>query len=433
MSEFNQEGDSTPSVDSLSQAQIGGDDLLSPSLYAKRGHPLAAWKVLRREDPVHYCEGASVDPFWAITKHADIIEISKNPTKFLNAPGVVILGEEQKASRGEGIGELRTIIEMDPPEHGKMRKVAAAWFTPRALGRLDEAINLSARRIVDQLAGDGDVAECDFATDVAARHPLRILATILGVAREQEDTILTLTNQLFASDDAELQRPGESRREALMEIGMELFGLFSEIIEDRRANPRDDLASVLANARVDGEELGVMETFGYYLIVFTAGHDTTKNALAGGMRALLDHPEQVDVLRRDPSLVETAVEELVRWTTPVSYMRRTAAHDVEVRGKTIREGDQMALFYCSANRDEEVFADGDVFRVDRDPNPHLGFGIGEHFCMGAHLARRSQVALLRELLPRLEEAEITAEPEWIGSNFVVGLKHLPIRYRIAVG
>jgi cytochrome P450 len=206
--------------------------------------------------------------------------------------------------------------------------------------------------------------------------------------------------------------------------------MFSGIIEDRRAHPRDDLATLLANGSVDGELMGPMETVGYYLITFTAGHDTTKNALAGGMRALLDHPDELEKLKRAPELVESAVEEIVRWTTPVNYMKRTAARDVELRGQKIREGDYLVLFYASANRDEGIFEDPFDFRVDRRPNRHLGFGIGEHFCLGANLARKSQHALWRELSLRLEHVELAGEPEYIRSSFVVGLKRLPIRYRI---
>ncbi len=216
-----------------------------------------------------------------------------------------------------------------------------------------------------------------------------------------------------------------------MELSLELFKLFNEVIEDRRAHPRDDLATVLATAIIDGESMGPMETVGYFLITFTAGHDTTKNALAGGMRAFLDHPAQLEKLKRDPDLVKPAVEEIVRWTTPVNYMKRTAACDLELRGQKIREGDNLALFYASANRDEELFEDPFDFRVDRSPNPHLGFGIGEHFCIGSHLARQSQHALWDELSRRLEWVKPAGEPELIHSNFVVGLKRLPIRYRIS--
>ncbi|MDH3214496.1 MAG: cytochrome P450 [Myxococcales bacterium] len=408
-----------------------GFDLIDPRPYGKHGPPHATWTALRRSSPVHRCHPPGYAPFWAVTRHADICEISKHPETFLNAPGIVVVPEDRPIDRSEGVGAMRTIIEMDPPDHRKFRKVASPWFTPRALGRIDAAVQKSARALVDDLAAGSGEGQCDFAVDIAAAHPLRILSTILGVPREEEPRILRLTNQLFAADDAELQREGPDRAQAMRELGMELYQLFSKIIEDRRANPRDDLASVLANGRVDGALMGPLETFGYFLITFTAGHDTTKNAIAGGMRALAENPDELEKLRRAPELVPAAVEEIVRWATPVNYMKRTAARDVELRGEKIREGDDLVLFYASANRDEDVFDDPFRFCVDRHPNPHLGFGIGEHFCLGAHLARRSQRALFSELVRRLESVELAGEPEWIRSSFVVGLKHLPVRYRIA--
>ena len=410
-----------------------GQDLIDPLSYAKQGVPHEVWTRLRRESPVHYCEPKGFEPFWAITRHADICEISKQPDRFLNRRGIVLMNDEQMKIRasGEGLAAMRTIIEMDPPEHRKFRKVASPSFTPRAVKALDEAVLASARGIVDKLAGKTGEGECDFATDVAAAHPLRILSTILGVPRDMEPEILRLTNQLFGSDDPDLQRKGDDPEKIAMELGLELFQLFNGIIEDRRAHPKDDLATILATATIDGEPMGPMETVGYFLITFTAGHDTTKNALVGGMQAFLDHPEQMEKLKREPGIMKSAVEEIVRWTTPVNYMKRTAACDLEFRGQSIRDGDNLVLFYASANRDEEVFEDPFEFRVDRTPNTHLGFGIGEHFCIGAHLARKSQQALWAELSSRLESVELIGAAEQIHSSFVVGLKRLPIRYRIA--
>ncbi|RIL04652.1 MAG: cytochrome P450 [Proteobacteria bacterium] len=410
-----------------------GFDLIDPASYAAGGTPHASFSALRRHSPVHRCEPRDYPPFWAITRHADLCEISKRPDLFLSQPGITHPRSSQIIDRSEGIGAMRTIIEMDPPEHRSFRKVASPWFTPRAMDRVDAAVQQSARELVDGLAGRTGEGECDFARDVATAHPLRILASILGVPREEEPRILRLTNQLFANEDAELQRPGETREQAIRELGLELYQLFAGIIEDRRRSPRDDLATVLANGKVDGEPMGPLETFGYYLITFTAGHDTTKNALAGGMHALIQHPDELAKLRRDPGLVKAAVEEVVRWTTPVNYMRRRAACDTEVGGRKIRKDDWLILFYASANRDEDVFEDPFRFRIDRDPNPHVGFGYGEHFCLGSHLARRSQRALFAELGRRLEHVELAGEPEWIQSSFVVGLKRLPIRYRIARG
>jgi len=411
-------------------AYSDGELLIASEAYAECGPPHALWTRLRRESPVARFEPPHFEPFWAITKHAHICEISKQPDLFLNSPGIVVLRDDQRLERTEGIGAMRTIIEMDPPEHRSFRKVSSAWFTPRAVQRVREAVDESARQLVDKLAGESGKGECDFATDVAAAHPLRILSTILGVPREEEPRILKLTNQLFAADDPELGRAAEDREAAFKQLGLELYQLFDKIIQERRAHPQDDLASLLANGLVDGEPMGPMETFGYYLITFTAGHDTTKNALVGGMRAFLENPAELEKLARDPGLVNKAVEEVVRWTSPVNYMKRTLARDATIGGQRLKKGENLVLFYASANRDEEVFRDPFRFQVDRDPNPHLGFGIGEHFCLGANFARQSQRALFRELAARLEHAEPAGEPEQIASSFVVGLKHLPMRYRI---
>jgi len=410
-----------------------GLDLVSSHSYAEKGVPHDLWTRLRAESPVHPCAPGGFEPFWAITKHADICEISKQPGTFSSASGIAMITraqDEEVRQQNQGFGAMRVIIEMDPPEHRSFRKVASPVFTPRAVQAMDDVIRTSARELVDRLAGETGEGECDFANDVAAAHPLRILSTMLGVPRESEPDILRLTNQLFAADDPDLQRKGEDRRQSLMELGLEFYQLFDGIIQDRRANPRDDLASLLANGKVGGEPMGMMETLGYYLITFSAGHDTTKNALVGGMRALLEHPEQLEKLRRNPELVDSAVEEVVRWTSPVNHMKRKLSRDYELRGQKLKAGDWVVMFYASANRDEEVFDAPFEFRIDRKPNPHLGFGVGEHFCLGAHLARRSQRALFRELAQRLEWAELAGEPEQIHSAFVVGLKKLPIRYRM---
>jgi cytochrome P450 len=409
-------------------ALTNGLELVDPAYYGKNGPPHESWTELRRSSPVHRCETADYPAFWAITKHADIVDISTKPHLFLNEPGIVLLRNDQPRT-DEGIGQMRTIIEMDPPEHRSYRKVVSSYFTPRAIERLEHEATVSAREIIDGLAGDTGEGECDLAVEVAVKHPLRLLSTILGVPRSQEPDILRLTNQLFAADDEDLQRPGVSREQAVLEIGAELYAMFDTIIADRRANPTDDLISLIANGSVDGEPMGPLETFGYCLITFTAGHDTTKNSLAGGLHAFIEHPDELRKLRDNPDLLPLAIDEVVRWGTPVNYMMRTAAEDIELRGQTIAKGDPLILFYASANRDDEVFDDPFTFRIDREGSRQLGFGIGEHFCLGAHLARMSQRALFREFAQRVEWIEPTADPTWISSSFVVGFKHLPVRYR----
>jgi cytochrome P450 len=414
---------------------INGLELISPRAYGERGVPHDQWSELRRLDRLHLCEPPGFDSFYPIVRHEHICEISKQPDLFLNRFGIVLESREQKImlESDQGIGQMRVIIGMDPPEHRDYRKVAVPWFTPRAIERIDPVVKESARNLVDELVGNasGGEGECEFANEIAAAHPLRILSTILGVPREQEPQILKLTNELFGGDDPDLQRKGDDRRKAVEELAMEFFQLFNGIIDDRRANPTDDLASLLANGRVNGEPMGLMETLGYYLITFSAGHDTTKNALTGGLCALARNPGEFEKLRRDPELIPGAVEEIVRWTSPVNYMKRVVAKDLDFHGQKLSKGDNLVLFYASANRDESIFEDPFSFRVDRQPNPHLAFGIGEHFCLGSHLARASQRALLHELVGRIDSLELAGEPEQIQSSFVVGLKKLPLRYRVS--
>jgi hypothetical protein len=414
---------------------IDGFDLISPQAYGERGVPHDQWRALRRLDRLHHCAPKGFDAFRPVVRHDQICEISKQPDRFLNRFGIVLESEEQKRilAANQGLGQMRSVIQMDPPEHRDYRKVAASWFTPRSISRIAPIVEQSARTLVDALVerASGGEGECEFASEVAAAHPLRVLSTILGVPREKEPQLLRLTNELFAADDPDLQRKGEDRAAAVLALGMEFFQLFHAIVEDRRANPTDDLASLLANATLNGAPMGMMETLGYYIITFTAGHDTTKNALAGGIRALAEHPREFEKLKRNPDLVPSAVEEIVRWASPVNYMKRVVAEDLEFRGQKLRKGENLVLFYASANRDESVFEDPDTFRVDRDPNPHLAFGIGEHFCLGTHLARQSQRALLRELIARIDALELSGEPVQIASSFVVGLKRLPIRYRVS--
>ncbi len=407
--------------------------LISPRHYGVDGVPHDAWSLLRDEAPVYRCEtDDKFESFWAITRHADIMAISGRPEIFSNSMGPMLLSRLQRRQverRAESpMGQMKTIIEMDPPEHRTFRKVASGFFTPRGIRRLNEIVTESARHLFDELGKEG---ECDLVETVAQRHPLRVLATILGIDREDEERVLELTQQLFASEDPDLQRPGEDRDKAQMELGLEFFQLFDRIVQDRRAHPRDDLATMLATAPLEsGEPMGPVETFGYYLIVFTAGHDTTRNALSSGIAAFADNPDQLELLRGDPTLARSATEEIVRWSSPVNYMRRRVLEDVELHGQKIPAGDDLAMFYASANRDERVFEDPFRFDITRHPNRHLGFGTGEHFCLGAHLARASIRAVVEEIGARVERLERAGDETQIHSSFVVGLKTLPVSYEI---
>ena len=409
---------------------VDGLDLISPAHYGDAGPPHAQWSELRAQPLTHF-EPDGFQPFWAVTRHADIVEISGRPEDFCNGGGIVLMNLEQaeRARNSEYAGMMKTIIEMDPPDHRMFRKVASGYFTPRGIERLDEIVTTSAKAVIDSL---GDEGEADFVEKVTQQHPLRVLSTILGIRPDQEQHLLELTSQLFGGDDPELQREGDTRDEANAALFMDFFMMFNEIIQDRRANPRDDLATMLATATLDnGEPLGDIETLGYYLIVFNAGHDTTRHSLTGAFQAFLDHPDQFRRLKDDRSLMKTAVEEIVRYSAPVNYMKRTATRDLVYDGHEIAAGDMFGLFYASANRDASVFDDPDRFDIGRSPNRHLGFGWAEHYCLGAHLARASIAALLEQLAERMEWMEPAGEPEYVASSFVVGPKHLPVRYRIS--
>lgn len=411
-----------------SSMAIDGLDLISPVRYGESGQPHAQWEQLRKE-PLQYFKTEQREPFWAVTRHADIVEISSRPEDFCNSGGIVVLTDEQAERRARGYPvQMKTIIEMDPPDHRMFRKVASGFFTPRGIERLDEIVEASARNVIDSLGPDG---EADFVETIAQKHPLRVLATILGIEPDQETQLLELTTQLLASEDPELRREGEDRHEASFDLMMDFFNMFNTIIQDRRANPRDDLASMLANATFEnGEALGDIETLGYYLIIFNAGHDTTRHSLTGAFQAFLENPDELTRLREDPSLLKTAVEEVVRYTAPVNYMKRTATRDLTYDRQEIKEGDILALFYASGSRDETVFEDPHRFDIGRSPNRHLGFGWAEHYCLGAHLARASIKALLGQLATRFESMEPAGPADYVASSFVVGPKHLPVRYKL---
>lgn len=406
-------------------------DVITARLYGERGYPHDEWTRLRRESPVHWSKPPGYRPFWAVTKHADIIEVSSQPEKFKSA-GRFILFPEAAEAGGPTLEEdppLRMLVNMDPPEHRDYRKLVSAWFTPRAIARLETRLEEITREVFDDLAKDGSWQECDFVRDVAALQPLRMITEMLGIAREHEQFVLKVTNENFGIEDPEFQREGDTREDRLAFLG-EAFTFLSALMEERRKNPTDDLTTVLANATIRGEPAPTFELFSLYFLVMVAGHDTTRNAISGGLLALMEHPEELEKLRRNPQLIETGADEIVRWTTPVNHFSRTATVDYTLRGQPIRKGDSVALFYASANRDEEIFPDPFMFRLDRDPNPHLGFGVGEHFCLGAHLARLDLKVFFRQFAERIEAIEFAGPVQRLHASFVGGPKHFPIRFRM---
>jgi cytochrome P450 len=403
-----------------------GTVFTDPSAYAHEERFHQATTLLRRESPVHWVEQPGYRPFWALTRHADVMEVERDNHRFLSAPRPLLateVAEQLAIEKGE---VLRTLIHMDEPDHKAYRAVAATWFQPNSLRRLEERMQELAVRFVDHMAELG--TECDFARDVAVHYPLYVILSLLGLPESDFERMLMLTQQLFGGDDPELRRSTDLEEQ--FTVLLDFFNYFTELTAARRANPTEDLASALANARIDGEYLPDMDLASYYVIIATAGHDTTSSTIAGGLHALLRHPDELARLQGDPTLLTTAVEEMIRWVTPVKEFMRTASEDTVVGGTPIAAGQSLYLAYLSANRDEAVFDDPFRFDAGRQPNKHLAFGFGPHFCLGAQLARLETRALFAELLPRLEHIELAGPPASSATVFVGGLKTLPIRYAI---
>lgn len=404
-------------------------DIIGEQTYADHGYPHEGWALLRREAPVYWYEREGSLPFWAVTKLDDLVRISKNPQIFENAPRMAVFPYFEKAEDEEEF-PARHLLNMDPPEHAKYRRVVSSHFTPRAVERMKTGVDDITNEMLDEMMGDGSMQEGDFVRLFSARLPLAVLADLLGVPRADWELMFKWSNEVIGSTDPDYRREGETPEESSERARMALFQYYAEMVDDRRKHPREDIVTVLANGKVDGEEIPPFELLSYLFVLVIAGNETTRNATTGGLLALLQHPEQLEKLRRNPALVDSAVEEIVRWTSPVIQFCRTPNQDVEVRGKKIKAGQNMCLFYPSANRDEDVFDSPNEFRIDRDPNPHVAFGIGEHVCLGANLARLELRSAFRTLIPRLAHIERTGAVERLRSSFVGGIKKMPIRYQL---
>ena len=401
--------------------------LIDPAHYAAHGYPHELWTRLRREDPVHRVEQNPEMPFWAITKHADIASIGKQPDKFVNGTTLLIRTEPQ--SQDEAMFP-KTLIEMDPPKHGLYRKIVSKRFTPGALKRWHPDIDRIGKEIVEELLATGDQGEVDFVEKVSAPLPIAVIAWLLGLPRSDWKLLFDWTNRTIGAGDPEYQQQGADSAATGRQAMIELFTYFAKLVEEKKKNPGDDLVSLFATAEVNGEKLPMMDVLAYCLIIVVAGNETTRNATSGGMLALAQHPGELAKLQKNPALLPGAIEEILRWTSPIIHFARTATQDVEIRGKRIRKGEQLALYYPSANRDEEIFDAPFEFRVDRDPNRHLAFGIGEHFCAGSHGARLELEVAFKHLIPRLTQLELAGPVSRLHSNLVGGIKHLPIRYKL---
>lgn len=399
--------------------------LADPQAYTDEQRLHAALTHLRANAPVCRVEVPGYRPFWAITKYADVMDIERNNALFTNWPRPVLAtieGDELQTASG-----VRTLIHLDDPQHRVVRAIGSDWFRPKAMRALKIRVDELARIYVDKMMRVGP--ECDFVQEVAVNFPLYVIMSLLGIPEADFPRMLKLTQELFGSDDSEYKR-GTTAEDQLPAL-LDMFGYFNGVTAARREHPTEDLASAIANARVDGEPLSDIETVSYYLIVATAGHDTTSATISGGLHALLENPDQLRRLRDDLSLMPRATEEMIRWVTPVRHFMRTAASDTTVRGVPIAAGESVLLSYVSANRDEDVFDDPFRFDVGREPNKHVAFGYGVHFCMGAALARMEVASFFTELLPRLESIELAGDPQLVAATFVGGLKHLPVRYSLS--
>jgi hypothetical protein len=416
--------------------------IVNPALYAEPEQLFADYATLRARPGLASMHPRGYRPFYAVTRHADIMAISKANDRFINRERTYlspIEGEQWTLSVSGDTHLFRTLVDLDDPEHRKLRQVTNAWFQPGAVRQnLEGKVRAIAREHVALMREKG--TQLDFVNEVALFYPLRVIMMILGVPREDEALMLKLTQELFGAIDPDVVARSRNITEAaglwggsgnaqvdLFKIAAVFFDYFGKLIADRRQTPRDDVASVIANGQIDGAPIPEREALSYCVITATAGHDTTSSSAAGGFCELARNPQALARLKADPGLIPLFVEESIRWTTPVKHFMRTAAADCEVAGTMVKKGEAVALFYWSGNRDEQVFDAPMTFRVDRDPNPHIAFGHGVHLCLGMHLARFEMRLLWEELLPQLKSVELAGEPKLSIANFVSGLKMLPVR------
>ncbi|SEF81758.1 cholest-4-en-3-one 26-monooxygenase [Thermomonospora echinospora] len=405
-------------------------NLVDPDSYERDGIPHAQLTWLREHAPVFRHEG---DPergwpaFWAVTRHADIVHVSRHPELFSSFTRLALFDELPDEELA--LNQLM-MLNQDPPDHTRRRGIVNRGFTPRAIEALTGHIRDICRRLVAEVAERGP--EADFVRDLAAPLPLQVICELLGAPVEDRDKIFEWSNTMIGGDDPDFRKGAGVDPETVAEEGrkaaMAIYAYANELAARRRAEPRDDIVTKLLQPGPDGEVLDGDEFELFVLLLMVAGNETTRNAASGGMRALLEHPGQWERLKADPGLVRTTADEIVRWVTPVNLFRRTATRDTELGGERIREGDKVVVFYASANRDERVFDDPFTFDVGRDPNPHLGFGGGgPHYCLGVHLARLELRVLFETLLDTMPNMELTGNVRRLRSYFINGVKEMPVR------
>lgn len=410
--------------------------LVHSATYAT-GELFDVYRWLRANNPLGVAHVEGFDPFWVVTKHADILEISRNNGLFPSAVRGTTLTTQAGEARARAITGtphlVRSLVQMDEPDHMKYRLLTQAWFMPANIRKREDDIRVLAKQAVEQFSALP--GRCDFVKDVALHYPLRVVMSILGVPEEDFGRMLRLTQELFGASDPDTERfkaalSDEQFAQLLIGVVQDFTDYFEKLTADRRANPRDDLATLLASAEVDGAPLPPFERTGYFTIVATAGHDTTSSSTAAAMWALASQPGLLERARGDLSLIPALIEEAIRWATPVKTFMRSASADTELRGRAIKQTDWLMLCYASGNRDEDVFPDPDAFDIDRKPNRQLAFGNGAHLCLGQHLARLEMRILYEELLPKLKNVRLDGEPRFSEGFFVNGLKALPIQFEL---
>ena len=409
--------------------------IIDPYAYAEWDGLHQKLAVLRREHPFARAELEGYDPFWVAAKYEDIQEIARQNEIFLSGLGGGFQSreEQREAERSGSERAFRSVVAMNQPEHIKYRLLTQAWFQPKNIRQLEDRFRTLAKGQVARMAALGGA--CDFAADIAVHYPLMVIMSILGAPLEDEPLLLRLTQQFFGARDPDLARAEdvESPEQVAMGRGVvvqEYLGYFRQLAEARRREPTDDVASVIANALIDGEPISEMDAMGYYITIAAAGHDTTSSSVAGAIWALAERPDLLAAVKADLGLLPNLIDEAVRWTTPIHQFPRLAARDYEIRGQHIAKGDRVILLFPSGNRDEEIFDNPFEFRLDRPTGKQIGFGYGAHMCLGMHLARMEMRIFFEELLPRLKTLELNGQPKRTITNFVGGPKSVPIRFAL---
>ena len=409
-----------------------GDAVANPQTYADPVACHALFTRLRAEAPVRWTTPATTRPFWVLSRHADVIEVERQPEVFLSGPRLELFSLDQEAAiQAAHAGRSavsRTVLHMDGAEHRGYRGITQGWFMPARLKKLEQGLDELATEYIDALAESG--GEADFVATVSVWYPLRVILMILGLPRGEAPELLRLTRNFVGRDVPEAKPADGSRESILVEAAQEIFGYFRDVYRDRLRQPRDDLASVIAHATIDGRPIEDLEAMSYYLLIGLAGHDTTNSTLSGGLLALIENPAERTRLQANPDLLPLAIDEMLRWVSPVRSFMRTASRDYRLRDQDIQAGQALLMSFPSANRDEAVFEQPFAFRIDRKPNAHIAFGHGAHVCLGQFLARMELRALFRELLSRLESIELSGSTAWLPGITSGSLMRLPIRYRI---